>query len=419
MTMCRKFYESARSHSHQEIMRKEVNLANDQAPQPRPQQHQLPSIWMRICLVCATAFALATVIAAVSTDSPYEDRLIDVALLQSDAPRWNSVALNSSAVKALLMDYDNELAFKAQLAIEKYGDDAQDVLERFGDDATFQQVIKQYGENTVPVIAYFVKNDIASIRLLYVARQKGDAAVAAAKESWANLWPQKLKDIESAANEAPQAYGPDLRGQQAIAMISREGHQFLSQFVTNSHGQATWIQTERTLNAMKSLFFSGVIDLEKKYKSGASLQAVDIFDAGADVFFLAGSFKAIKFLRSAKEARSLGVVKRTQLLGAPLLRKSALGRQIFKYGAIAGTAYLMVRHPSLLNGAFVTLGKLLGIPPFLAKLAGWGLLLTPLLAPLVSILIAALAIAGTTFSAASRGMRWTKKYLCWRAAPAV
>lgn len=397
-------------------MHKEVHFADGRSPQ---QQRQLPSIWMRICLVFATAFALATVIAAESTDSPYEDRLIDVALRQSDAPRWDNVALNSSVVKALLMDYDHELAFKAQLAIEKYGDDAQDVLERFGDDATFQEVIRQYGENTVPVIAYFVKNDIASIRLLYVARQKGDAAVAAAKESWANFWPQKHKETDSAASEAPEAYGPDLRGQQAIAMISREGHQFLSQFVTDSHGKAAWIQTERALTAMRSLFFSGAIDLEKKYKSGEPLQAVDILSAGADVFFLAGSFKAIKFLRSAKEARSLGLVKRTQLLGAPLLRKSALGRQIFKYGAIAGTAYLMVRHPSLLNGAFVTLGKLLGIPPFLAKLAGWGLLLTLTLVPLLSILIPTLAIAGTTLSVATRGMRWTKKYLGWRAAPAV
>ncbi len=297
-------------------------MASEKASQ---QQSQGPSAWLRISLVVAIAFALATTIAAGSTDSPYEDRLVDIALHQSHAPRWNSVGLNSSAVKSLLLDYDNELAFKAQLAIEKYGDEAQDVLVRFGDDLTFQEVVRQYGESTIPVVAYFVKNDIASIRLSYLALQKSDAAISVAKSLWARLWPQEQKEADNSANQVPEAYGPDFRGQQAIAMISSDGHQFLGQFVMNSHGQAAWVQTERAMEAVKSLFFSGAIDLEKKYKRDQPLQAVDVLYAGADVFFFAGAFKAMKFLRGAQEARVVGIVKRTQLLGAPLLRQSALG----------------------------------------------------------------------------------------------
>lgn len=397
-------------------MRKEGHPAIDKASQ---QESQRPSAWLRIFLVVAIAFALATTIAVGSTDSPYEDRLVDLALHQSHTPRWNSFALNSSAMKALLLDYDDELAFKAQIAIKKYGEDAQNVLRHFGDDLTFQEIFRQYGENTVPVVAYFVKNDITSIRLFYLARQKSDVAIAAAKGSWARLWLQETKEADNPANEVTETYGPDFRGRQAIAMISRDGHQFLGQFVVDSHGQAAWIQTERTVDAVKSLFFSGAIDLEKKYKRGQPLQAADVLYAGADVFFFAGAFKAMKFLRSAQGARTVGVVKRTQLLGAPLLKRSALGRYAVKYGAVAGTAYLMVRHPSLLSGVFVTFGKWLGIPPFLAKLTGWGLLLAPLLLPILSLLVLALRMASAMFRGASQGMQWLQKHLGWHAAPAV
>ena len=395
-------------------MRKESRLASGNASRQKIRQ---PSIWLRILLVAAIAMALATAIATGSNDSPYEDRLVEIALRQSHAPRWDGVALNATAVKALLLDYDSELAFKAQLAMEKYGDDAQDVLLRFGDDPTFQEVIRQYGENTIPVIAYFVKNDLASIRLSYLAQQKGDAAIAAAKGFWAKWWQPALGESPSAANndqdkaQEPLTYGPDLRGQRAIAFIAHEGHPFLGQFVLDPQGQAAWLQTERTLSAAKSFFFSGLVGLEKKYKSGQPLEPVDVLSAGMDVFIVVGAFKALKFVRATQQVRAVGVMKRTQLLGAPLLRQSALGRYAMKYGVAAGAVYLMVQHPSLLNGVFVTLGKWLGVSPFLAKAIGWGLLLVPLLLPLLSLLTLALSVAGTLFMVTGKGLRYTRKRL--------
>lgn len=403
-------------------MRTERPLASKKVS---PQHRQPPSLWLRLLLVVAMALALATAIAAGTTDSPYEDRLVDLALRQSPAPQWNSVASQPSAVKALLLDYDHELAFKAQLAIEKYGEDAQEVLLRFGDDPTFQDVIRQYGENTIPVIAYFVKNDIASIRLSYLAQQKGDAAIAAAKGFWAKLWPPALVEPPRAADQDPEKaqepvpYGPDLRGQRAIAFIAHEGHLFLGQFVLDPQGQAAWVQTERTLGAAKSFFFSGIVDLEKKYKGGQPLEPADILSAGMDVFIVVGTFKALKFLRATQQVRAVGVMKRTQLLGAPLLRQSALGRYAMKYGVAAGAVYLMVQHPSLLNGVFVTLGQWLGISPFLAKTLGWGLLLVPLLLPLLSLLVLVLRMAGAMFSAMGQGLQWTLKRFGGRAASAV
>ena len=384
-----------------------------------PQSIQPPALWLRIALLLTIALALAATIAAGTTDAPYEDRLVDVALRQTSAADWSSVAAQPIALKALLLDYDHELAFKAQLGLEKYGADAQDVLLRFGDDPTFQEVIRQYGENILPVIAYFVKNDVASIRLSYLAQQKSEAAIAAAQGFWAKLWQPEPVESPSAADKEKDkdtaqelaTYGPDLRGQRAIAFIAHEGHAFLAQFVLDPQGQAVWVQTERTLGAAKTFFFSGVIGLEKKYKSGQPLEAVDVLSAGMDVFIVVGTFKALKFLRAGQQARAVGVMKRTQLLGAPLLRGSTLGRYAMKYGAIAGTAYVVVKHPSLLNGVFVTIGQWLGLSPFLAKLGGWSLLLVPLLLPLLSLFILVVSMAGTLFRMTGKSLRWTLRRL--------
>ena len=384
-------------------------------PTPRP------ALWLRIALLLTIALALASTIAAGSTDAPYEDRLVDMALRQTYAGQWNSVATQPLALKALLLDYDHELAFKAQLGLEKYGDDAQDVLLRFGDDPTFQEVLRQYGENTLPVIAYFVHNDITSLRLTYLAQQKSDAAIAAAKSLWDRFWssqPAKTPDTSDSANATPNAnateitdYGPELRGQRAIGFIVQEGHQFLGQFVLNAEGKAMWVQTERSLGAAKSFFFSGVIGLEKKYQSGQPLEAVDVLSAGLDVFIVAGTFKALKFLRASQQVRAVGVLKRSQLLAAPLLGRSALGRYAMKYGVVAGTAYLVVQHPSLLNGMFVTIGQWLGLSPLLAKTLGWSALLLPLLWPLLSLLGWALRASGSLLLATGQGLRWALRRL--------
>lgn len=380
-------------------------------PRPTECPTERPSLWLRWALLLTAVLALAAGITALSSDANYEDRLVDLTLRQAQPLGWSGSAPtpeNAIALKALLLDYDHELAFKARLALEKYGADAQDVLLRFGDDPAFQAVVRQYGENVVPVVAYFVNNDVASIRLLHLAQQKGEEAIAAAKGFWQKLWPSQTPP---APPVPPTVYNADLRGQRAIAFIDHEGHQFLGQFVLNPQGQAVWVQSERGLEAAKSFFFSGITGLEKKYQRGQPLQAADVLSAGMDVFLVVGTFKAVKFLRAAKQVRAVGIVQRTQLLGAPLLRSSALGRQVMKYGAIAGTAYLAVRYPSLLSGMFVTAGQWLGISPLLAKVIGWTLLLAPLLLPLLSLVALALTTGSTLLRASGQSVRWVRQRL--------
>lgn len=380
---------------------------------------QQPAFWLRVMVVLAILVATASFFSARSADTPYEEQLVDLALRQTYGDDWGARIINSSvAVKALLLDYDHELAFKTQLALEKYGDDAQDVLERFGDDPTFHEIIRLYGENIIPVVSYFVHNDIASIRLIYLAQQKSDATLAAAKQAWARFW-QKEKAPDRAENPISETYGPALRGQRAIVTILDDGHQFLGQFVLDPDGKAVWIQTERSAQAVKSLFLSGAINLEQKYKTGKPLEPADVLSAGMDGFIFLGAFKALKVLRTTQEVRTVGLMKRTQLLGAPLLGKSALGRYAMKYGVTAGTLYLVARHPTLFSGVFMTIGQWLGLPPFLSKTIGWTVLLALLLVPVLALLALALRLLAFAFGAANKGVAWAIKTLGWRVSPAA
>ena len=80
--------------------------------------HQAPPArWLRIALMLSLALALASAIASRSSAAPYEERLVDVALRQQPAIDWSTVAAQPVAIKALLLDYDRELAFKAQLGL--------------------------------------------------------------------------------------------------------------------------------------------------------------------------------------------------------------------------------------------------------------------------------------------------------------
>ena len=67
-------------------------------------------------------------------------------------------------------------------------------------------------------------------------------------------------------------------------------------------------------------------------------------------------------------------------MGRSVLIGEKVGTRVAKLGAKAAAVYLVVRHPSLLSGVFGAVGKLLGIPAWLAILAGrWGVALAAML----------------------------------------
>ena len=127
------------------------------------------------------AALVALGVALASGHASYEERLVDIAAGQRVSREVMNVTRDAPELRALFADLanDRELTLKMLLAIEKYGDAAKDVLTRFGHLPTFQTQLRDYGERMVPVVAYFVKNDVASLRAIYEAKN----ALNAGKDS--------------------------------------------------------------------------------------------------------------------------------------------------------------------------------------------------------------------------------------------
>jgi hypothetical protein len=185
---------------------------------------------------------------------------------------------------------------------------------------------------------------------------------------------------------------------------------FHGQFEIDKQGQAHWIQTQRVLEGVESLFFSGIVDLEKKVRWHEPLKMADVLWAGGDVLGVLTFAKAFKFLKGAatvtRTGQKLNVVQRTKMLASSVLSQSAWGQQVMGFGAKAGTAYLVIRHPSLLISVFAELSKMLGIPPWLGKIVGWTLLGSVLLYPLHWIGRVVLLVTVPVLKVAVHGLQW-------------
>jgi hypothetical protein len=227
--------------------------------------------------------------------------------------------------------------------------------------------MRQYGENIVPVLAFFMDNDIRSLKAL--------SWVKSMASSWAASEDGKRFD----------EYGPEMRGRHALSAISRHGHRFLAQFSIDASGTAHWNQVERGSQALTDLLAGGARNLETKYDRGEHIGAGDLAAASADVLVVFGAAKAVRFLQGARAAGAArgasavpaSLVRGTAEMGPKILNKGLLGPAALRWGGVTATVYLALRHPSLLNGVFERLGALLGIPPWLAKFVGWSVASLP------------------------------------------
>jgi hypothetical protein len=361
------------------------------------------------------AFLFALLVSWSSDHRSYDERLIQISLKHLVAPEVYSLVGDSPELQALFLDYagNQELTSKSRLAIEKYGKPAREVLSRYGDEGEFQDTLRLYGENIVPVIYYFVQNDLKSIRVQHLAQEK----IIFLRQILDRLWNLLLRRDGSVAGVPSQAesYSPESRGRHAIHKVFLDGHQFLGQFEIDKQGHAHWIQTERVLEGVTSLFFSGVQNVERKVTLDEQLKMADLVWAGVDVVGIVSAAKVFKSLKGTaavtRTIQELGLVERTKLLAFPLLNRSVIGRQVLVFGAKAGTAYLVIRHPGLLTSVFAELAKMLGISPLLGKILGWTLVGYVLLYPLVWIGRVLLFAAVPILKAAVHGLQWLQLHL--------
>lgn len=348
---------------------------------------------------------MALTIGLLSGHASYEDRLVDIAAKRGMSRDVYIQVRDAPILQALLLDAsaDRDVSAKMTLGLEKYGSSAREVLEAYGTDPALQDQLRRYGENIIPVIAYFRVHDLMVMRANYRSQR-----IAASLRSGAHWRPWgKKNNVEP--DPPPPPYSAETRGLWAIERIQNDGHGFLGQFDIDAKGVARWNQTERVLESLETFLFGGVRDLERKHDLGASLNASDYAWASVDVLGMASTAKALKLLKSARgsavSARGTGIVERTRLLGGRVLAHEKVGRYVVRLGAGIGTGYMLIRHPGLWNSIAIGIGKLLGLSAWLSITLFWWLAASVLLVLLLP-LLRSIGVLATLLLAIARMARW-------------
>ena len=310
-------------------------------------------------------------------------------------------------IQALMLDYagDTILGTKAALTLIRHPVMAQEVFALYGDQPDFQAVLKEYGEHVVPPIHYFLSNDVLTLQLAQRAGSAARSATQAVRRLWGREPASEQAEAAGSADDAPvQAESSRVdRGWAAVQFIQREGHDFLGQFVLDSQGEVSWLQTERVLESLNSFFAGGVRALEARVRRDEPIGWADAGSAALDVAVGVGAFKLLRLGRTGTATtRSLTGTQRSAALGASLWRGSVVGLRLAKYGAPVVLAYMVVRHPSLLHSLFASLAQRIGMPVPLVQAAGWTLVLLPLILLARVLLWPLAAVLGWL----ARGLRW-------------
>ena len=349
------------------------------------------AILFGICIAIAVA-AYVTFVQYRSSEQPYVDALIKLQLDARLEDRSELFVGESPGIQALMLHYsdDDSLVLRTRIALNEFPDTAEEVLLTYGADPDFKEVFDEYGETIIPVIQYFIENDLIIDELLHDIQRM-----------WASLWA-----IVSSNNDDKDLQSIDLsseaRGALSIAMIQDMGHGLLGQFVANDNGQIERVRTEQTLEIISGALADGIRTVEERYRAEENVEIKDILWATADVAALTGALALVsrtagtlKLMRATKEVvrsgKRLSVTRTSATIGARLLSSAGkVAPRVAKYGVPLATILLIVKHPNLLNSLFAEVGVWLSLPQWLSQISLWMLLLFILLIPLSWVLVPAL-----------------------------
>lgn len=344
-------------------------------------------VWSSIVL-----FALvgAGVLSAVASPEPFEPRLVRLETQRALPSLADGLAGESAEINALFLGYAGEPALwaSAWLAIRNHGDLAREALVDYGLDPAFQRVLVRYGADAVLPVVYYRDHDIATLRAQHWLGTRYRQASEQLDRWWGEDEGESRDSSGAAKNATPEesdkvdtSLTPARRGQVAIAILDAKGHDFLRQFVVDPDGEVRWLQSERVVSDLGDLFTSGLRDLESQWRRGEAIGVADIGWAGVDLLVMAS---AVKVLRAGRAAR-VGVAAEGQ--GARAAGRGVLaggGRFVTlswaaRAAAITGTAYVVVRHPSLVSALGANVSRWLGWPVWLGQFLVWMVVLLPLL----------------------------------------
>ncbi|WP_188113738.1 hypothetical protein [Salinicola halimionae] len=355
-------------------------------------------VWLSILL-----FALvgAGVLSAVASHEPFEPRMVRLETQRALPSLADALADESPEINAVFMSYADEPALwtSAWLAIRNHGDLAREALLDYGLDPEFQKVLVRFGADAVLPVIYYRDHDIAMLRAQHWLGSRYRQASEQLDRWWgendesdeagdsrgaADLTENPTENPTQAENEkgsASTALTPARRGQVAIAILDAKGHDFLKQFVVDPDGEVQWLQSERVVSDIGDFFTSGLRDLESQWRRGEAIGVTDIGWAGVDLLVMTS---AIKVLRAGRAVRAGAAVEGQGVRAAGRGVLAGGGRFVnlsraAKVAAITGTAYVVVRHPSLVSALGANVGRWLGWPIWLSQLLIWFVVLLPLL----------------------------------------
>lgn len=338
------------------------------------------------------AFLSALLIARLYEPVPLETQLVHLQVEQAMPELADELTAEPAELQALFLAYadDPVLLAKARLALLRYPDMARPIFLMFGESLEFQDVLRRYGEDVILPIDYFLKHEIFTLEFMRGVSETARSALSALRQLWNEGAP-----VHEAANGALSG---EERGRYAIQFIKAEGYDFLGQFVLSPGGQVGWVQTERVLEGINSFFAAGIRGLETKVRRDEAVALGDVGWAALDVAIGVSAFKILRMGRAgAVGGRSLTFSERSAALGSGLWRTSVIGTRLVKYGAPAVLAYVAIRHPSVINSMLGSVAEKLGLPVALTQVAGWTLVLIPVLLLLRLVLVPLVwALSGIT-----------------------
>lgn len=322
-------------------------------------------------IIVVTAVVSAGLASAVASHEPFEAKLVRLEAQRALPVLESSFEQESPEINALFLSYaaDKALWMGASLAILRYGDVAREVLVAYGLSPQFQEVLTRFGADTVLPISYFRTHDVATLRA----------------QHWIGEHYQQLSRLWSDEDGVTGGeFTPHRRGQMGVALLDANGHALLNQFVISDQGEVVWLQGERVLAGVGDFFTSGLRDLESQWRRGDAIGAADLGWAGVDLLVMASTVKVLRAGRAARAAQVGSVEAQGARTG---LRQGVLatgGRfatlpRMAKVAAVAGTVYVVVRHPSLVSALGANLSTWLGWPVWFGQFFIWLIVLLPLL----------------------------------------
>ena len=322
-------------------------------------------------LIVATAILVAGVLTAAASHEPFDDRLVRLEVQRAFPVLETTLEQETPEINALFLSYANEQAMwmSASLALIRHGDIARSVLVDYGLSPQFQEVLVRFGADAVLPISYFRDHDIATLRAQHWVGER---------------YQQVSRWWNDAEGEAGAEFTPYRRGQMGIALLDTNGHALLNQFVVSEQGDVEWLQSERLVAGVGDFFTSGLRDLESQWRRGDDMGAADLGWAGVDLLVMASTVKVLRAGRAARTARVGSIEAQGARAGVRQGIVVSGGRfatlpRIAKVAAVVTTAYVVVRHPSLVSALGANLSKWLGWPVWLGQFLIWLIVLLPVL----------------------------------------